>query len=83
MLNALRLREGFALEDYASRTGLPLSSIDRGVEAALAKGLLSAERDGIGRLVRVQPTDRGFDFLSDLQQLFLPATRAVGLRRGS
>jgi oxygen-independent coproporphyrinogen-3 oxidase len=83
MLNALRLREGFALEDYASRTGLPLSSIDRGVEAALAKGLLSAERDGIGRLVRVQPTDRGFDFLSDLQQLFLPASRAVGLRRGS
>jgi oxygen-independent coproporphyrinogen-3 oxidase len=67
MLNALRLREGFELERFRERTGLPLSAI----EAALAE----AERRGLIRrdAVRVQPTARGFDFLSDLQALFLPA----------
>ena len=65
MLNALRLRGGFALADYVDRTGLALNS--------LQKGLLEAEQKGlIGRdLHRVWPTDRGFDFLSDLQALFL------------
>ncbi len=65
MLNALRLREGFALQDFMERTGLPLSSIARGLDAAQAKGLITRE------LGRVAPTERGFDFLSDLQELFL------------
>jgi putative oxygen-independent coproporphyrinogen III oxidase len=65
MLNALRLREGFELVRFTERTGLPLSA----AEGALAE----AERRGlIGRdLARVWPTARGFDFLSDLQALFL------------
>jgi len=67
MLNALRLREGFALADFTARTGLPLSAIAQPLAAAEAKGLI--ERD----FVRVWPTSRGFDFLSDLQALFLPA----------
>ena len=65
MLNALRLREGFALQDFRDRTGLPLTAIAKGLEAAERKGLI--ERD----LVRVRATERGFDFLSDLQTLFL------------
>ncbi|HEY8359780.1 MAG TPA: radical SAM family heme chaperone HemW [Ramlibacter sp.] len=65
MLNALRLRDGFALQDFADRTGLPLSAIEQPLQQAQAKGLV--ERD----LVRVKPTERGFDFLSDLQELFL------------
>lgn len=65
MLNALRLREGFALQDFMDRTGLPLSAIEKPLQEAQAKGLV--ERD----LVRVKPTERGFDFLSDLQGLFL------------
>ncbi|MDF1483631.1 radical SAM family heme chaperone HemW [Ramlibacter sp. H39-3-26] len=65
MLNALRLREGFALQDFTARTGLPLTAIERGLEAAQSKGLI--ERD----FARVRPTERGFDFLSDLQALFL------------
>ena len=65
MLNALRLREGFALQDFMERTGLPLSSIAKGLDAAQAKGLITRD------LGRVVPTDRGFDFLSDLQELFL------------
>ena len=66
MLNALRLREGFALADFSARTGLPISAIAQPLAAAEARGLL--ERD----FVRAWPTARGFDFLSDLQALFLP-----------
>jgi oxygen-independent coproporphyrinogen-3 oxidase len=66
MLNALRLREGFALADFSARTGLPISAIAQPLARAEARGLI--ERD----LVRVWPSARGFDFLSDLQALFLP-----------
>ncbi len=66
MLNALRLREGFALADFSARTGLPISAIAQPLAQAEARGLL--ERD----FVRAWPTARGFDFLSDLQSLFLP-----------
>jgi oxygen-independent coproporphyrinogen-3 oxidase len=65
MLNALRLKDGFLLQDFVDRTGLPLSTIAGPLQEAQAKGLI--ERD----LVRVRPTERGFDFLSDLQALFL------------
>jgi coproporphyrinogen III oxidase-like Fe-S oxidoreductase len=65
MLNALRLREGFALKEFTERTGLPLTAIEAPLREAEAKGLV--ERD----LARVRPTERGFDFLSDLQALFL------------
>lgn len=66
MLNALRLREGFALLDFSARTGLPITAIEPGLREAERRGLV--ERD----LARVRPTERGFDFLSDLQALFLP-----------
>ena len=69
MLNALRLKEGFPLSRFGERTGLPLSAIDRPLAEAERRGLL--ERD----LRWARPTPRGFDFLSDLQQLFLPARR--------
>ena len=66
MLNALRLAEGFALDDYRARTGLPLSSIERALQRAEAQGLIGRD------FQRVWPTTRGFDFLSNLQELFLP-----------
>lgn len=65
MLNALRLREGFKLQDFSEKTGLPLSAIQAGLDEAERKGLI--ERD----FARVRPTERGFDFLNDLQTLFL------------
>ncbi len=67
MLNALRLREGFALADFTARTGLAITAIAKPLAEAEARGLL--ERD----FSRVWPSARGFDFLSDLQALFLPA----------
>ena len=77
MLNALRLREGFDVADYSARTGLPLSSIEATLASAAALGLI--ERDAallpqVSGARRVRPSARGFDFLSDLQALFLPPT---------
>jgi putative oxygen-independent coproporphyrinogen III oxidase len=65
MLNALRLREGFTLAQFSERTGLALTAIQEPLAEAERRGLV--DRD----LARVRPTERGFDFLSDLQQLFL------------
>ncbi|WP_138514531.1 radical SAM family heme chaperone HemW [Rhodoferax bucti] len=65
MLNALRLRNGFGLRDFTERTGLAITAIQKGLEEAERKGLI--ERD----FARVRPTIKGFDFLSDLQEIFL------------
>ena len=65
MLNALRLRGGFDLADYVERTGLAMTSIQKGLAEAEKLGLI--DRD----LHRVWPTEKGFDFLSDLQEIFL------------
>ncbi|MDO8386363.1 MAG: radical SAM family heme chaperone HemW [Polaromonas sp.] len=65
MLNALRLREGFTLQDFTEKTGLPLTAIQVGLEEAERKGLITRD------FVQVKPTERGFDFLNDLQLLFL------------
>ena len=65
MLNALRLRHGFAIRDFTERTGLTVTAIEAPLSLAERQGLV--ERD----LHHVRPTQRGFDFLSDLQALFL------------
>ncbi len=67
MLNALRLRAGFETQAFVERTGLPLSTIEPALQQAELRGLI--ER-GVSS---VRPSAKGFDFLSDLQQLFLPA----------
>lgn len=65
MLNALRLRHGFGLREFTERTGLAITAIEAALMEAERKGLI--ERD----FARVRPTVRGFDFLSDLQAIFL------------
>ncbi len=69
MMNALRLREGFELARFTERTGLPLSSVMKPLQQARDKGLITWDESQD----LVVPTVRGFDFLSDLQGLFLPA----------
>ena len=66
MLNALRLRDGFALANFTARTGLATTTIATALEKAEARGWISRD------MHHVRPTERGFDFLSDLQALFLP-----------
>jgi oxygen-independent coproporphyrinogen-3 oxidase len=65
MLNALRLQEGVPHSLFSERTGLPPSAIAPAWQRAQARGLMA---DGHERL---QASPRGFDFLSDLQALFL------------
>ena len=69
MLNALRLKDGFALQLFSERTGLAITAIQAALEQAQAQGLIVRD------LARVTPSVRGFDFLSDLQSLFLPKHR--------
>lgn len=66
MLNGLRLVQGVAVGAYTERTGRPIEDLLPGVTMALKKGLL-LEESGYWR-----PTERGLDFLNDLQALFLP-----------
>ena len=66
MLNALRLKEGVPIAAFMERTGMPLSAIEPGLQKAQARGLLSVDH------ASMRPTEKGFDFLSDLQALFLP-----------
>lgn len=72
MLNALRLRHGFSLADFTDRTGLPVTAIQSALAEAEQKGLITRD------FQRVVPTERGFDFLSDLQELFLPEDKGAG-----
>jgi oxygen-independent coproporphyrinogen-3 oxidase len=72
VLNALRLREGFAVAEFCARTGLPPSAIEAAVGQAQARALVEPDAAVDFMQRRVVPTDRGFDFLSDLQQMFLP-----------
>jgi oxygen-independent coproporphyrinogen-3 oxidase len=66
MLNALRLRDGFTVAQFESRTGIELHTIARTLEACERKGLL------VRSDAAVRPTELGRRFLNDLQQLFLP-----------
>jgi len=66
MLNATRLKDGFELSRFSERTGLSLAALQKGLDQAERRGLIARD------FTRVWPTDRGFDFLSDLQGLFLP-----------
>ena len=68
MLNALRLTDGFDPNLFGERTGLPINVIDRALDEAEAKGLLSRDH----KLIR--PTELGQRFLNDLQEMFLAGT---------
>jgi len=69
MLNALRLAGGFELPLFSERTGMPWSALQAGLHQAQTQGLLTVDGN------HAQPSVRGFDFLNDLQALFLPAAR--------
>jgi oxygen-independent coproporphyrinogen-3 oxidase len=70
MMNALRLTDGFRLPLYEERTGLPLTSVLKALDAAERDGLI--ERDHR----EVRPSALGRRFLNDLLQRFLPTTDA-------
>ncbi|MBU3737720.1 MAG: oxygen-independent coproporphyrinogen III oxidase-like protein [Rhodoferax sp.] len=66
MLNALRLSEGVPQAWFTERTGLPLSAVQGAIQEAQRRGLLEPDP------ARIAPSALGFDFLNDLQAMFLP-----------
>jgi oxygen-independent coproporphyrinogen-3 oxidase len=64
MINALRLQQGFSLEQFSLTTGLDSNVIADGISQAIKKGLL-VQQNNI-----VRPTEKGFGFLSDIQLMF-------------
>lgn len=65
MLNTLRLTDGVATNTFSERTGLPLSSISKGLDEASKKGLLDLDPTVL------KGTPQGLRYLNNLQELFL------------
>jgi oxygen-independent coproporphyrinogen-3 oxidase len=65
-MNALRLNNGFRLQDFEARTGLTSAVLDRPLQEARRQGLLEQQ----GELIC--PTASGSAFLNKLLTLFLP-----------
>jgi len=65
MLNSLRLKDGFSSSLFESRTGLLVESLSSELERAEHLGLLDNKNNWI------KPTTKGFNFLNELQEIFL------------
>src|ERR1700728_4053836 len=61
MLNALRLNEGFTVDDYRRRTGLDMASVEAKLSEGVGRAVLAHQAD-VWR-----PTELGRRFLNDLQ----------------
>lgn len=66
MLNALRLKKGVPYEYFPERTGFSPQLLSKPLQQAVAKGLMADRFD------RLQATELGWRFLTDLQAMFLP-----------
>jgi len=65
MMNALRLKNGFLVQLFSERTGLPISSVETRLRKAEALDLITWD------LTSIKPTERGSLFLNDLLGIFL------------
>lgn len=65
MLNSLRLKGGFSSSLFESRTGLLIKSLSSELKRAENLGLLENKNNWI------KPTSKGFNFLNELQEIFL------------
>lgn len=66
ILNVTRLREGFLKSDFEIRTGLNFGNYEFKFISAIERGLLKLCEK------RFYPTELGFNYLTDLQSMFLP-----------
>ncbi|MFK7859476.1 MAG: radical SAM family heme chaperone HemW [Granulosicoccus sp.] len=71
MMNALRLREGFAIPMFELHTGVSLDRWQTDIEQAMERGLL--EQAGL----QLRATEQGFNWLNDTLQLFLPGDQTT------
>ncbi len=66
LLNAFRLINGFETELFQLHCGLPISSVEKGLQLAEQKDLIN------WGLKEIQPTELGLQYLNDLTEIFLP-----------
>jgi oxygen-independent coproporphyrinogen-3 oxidase len=66
MLNALRLKHGFAPSLFQERAGIPLGLLQNAMQQAENAGLID------WNIQRITPTPHGWRYLNDLMQYFLP-----------
>jgi len=73
MMNALRLRKGFTIQEFTENTGLNFALIEKTVEQACARGWLITEFSNRSHSKRVVcTTEMGMRFLNDVLDLFVP-----------
>jgi len=65
MLNALRLHEGFTVDQFEARTGLAFGQVEKQVESLVLKALLTRQAN------HFQPTAQGRQFLNTMLEAFL------------
>jgi len=65
MLNSLRLKDGFNVELFEARTGQPFQVLGSKLDKAIDLGLIQIQKKWI------KPTTKGFNFLNELQEIFL------------
>jgi oxygen-independent coproporphyrinogen-3 oxidase len=65
MLNGLRLKQGFYIQDFETYTHLTFSDIAKPIKQAIQQNWLMQQDD------RIYPTDLGQQFLNDVLALFM------------
>ena len=65
MLNSLRLKDGFDVELFETRTGQPFQVLTSRLDKAVDLDLIKIQKKWL------KPTTKGFNFLNDLQEIFL------------
>lgn len=75
MMNALRLREGFAIPLFELHTGVSLNRWQTNIDQAIDRGLL--EQSGL----QLRATEQGFNWLNETLQLFLPDAQPAAAKR--
>ena len=65
MLNSLRLKDGFNVELFEKRTGQPFQVLSSKLDKAIDLDLIQIQKKWI------KPTTKGFNFLNELQEIFL------------
>ena len=65
MLNSLRLKDGFNVELFETRTGQPFKVLSSKLDKAVDLGLIQIQKKWI------KPTKKGFNLLNELQEIFL------------
>jgi len=71
MLNALRLKDGFTKQQFELHTSLSIEKINVPLQALITEGLLVMSNE------RIHCSDRGYGFLDDVLQSWLPQTTST------